>query len=89
MTLRSRFAALSRRQRLAVYFGVAISLYAAAGFLLVPYLIRTQLPPRLSETLGRSVSIDKVSWPAPRGATRLVPRDPPARLAIETLDRRL
>ncbi len=61
MTLRARFSALSRRQRLAFFLGVAIALYGLAGFLLVPYLIRTRLPPLLAETLGRPVSVRGVS----------------------------
>ena len=39
-----------------------LTLYALAGFLLVPWLAQRQLPQYLEETLGRGVSIDAVAF---------------------------
>ena len=61
MPLLARIRTLTRRQKIGLAFGIFLVIYALAGFLLVPYLARTKLPPMLSERLGRPVSIERVS----------------------------
>ena len=60
MTVRARWSALTRRQRWAVVVATLLTLYGSAGFLLLPDLGRTRVPPLLTETLGRPVTIESV-----------------------------
>lgn len=60
MTLRERWAALSRRRRRALVAGAGVTLYALAGFVIVPAVLRAKAPAILSETLGRPVVIEKI-----------------------------
>lgn len=60
MTLRQRWAALSRRRRRTVIAALAIGLYALAGFVIVPAILRAKVPALLAETLGRPVTIESI-----------------------------
>lgn len=60
MTLRQRWAALPRRRRRTLIAAFVVCLYAIAGFVVIPAVLRAKLPPILAETLGRPVTIEKI-----------------------------
>ena len=61
MARASLFAKLGTRARRWVVVGVGlVALYAAAGFLVAPAVIKAQLPKRLGRLIGRQVSLERV-----------------------------
>jgi len=60
MTLRERWAALSRRRRRTLIAAFIVGLYAIAGFVVIPAVLRAKVPAMLAETLGRPVTIEKI-----------------------------
>jgi uncharacterized protein involved in outer membrane biogenesis len=49
-----------RMRKVALWVGVALALYAVAGFLIAPPIVRHQLEKRLGELLGRKVTVESV-----------------------------
>lgn len=54
--------ALRRQWRLLALAGLLIGAYAAAGFLLVPYVARSVIEKYVTQDLKRHVSIGKISF---------------------------
>jgi uncharacterized protein involved in outer membrane biogenesis len=60
MTLRERWADLSRRRRRTLIAAVIVGLYALVGFVVIPAVLRAKVPALLAEMLGRPVTIEKI-----------------------------
>jgi uncharacterized protein involved in outer membrane biogenesis len=60
MTLRERWAALSRRRRRTLIAAFVVGLYGLVGFVVIPAVLRAKVPALLAEMLGRPVTIDKI-----------------------------
>ena len=60
MGLLSAYTGLSRPKKGAIVAGILILLYAILGFLIAPPILKSQLSSRISEYLGRPVTIEQV-----------------------------
>jgi len=60
MPFGQRWAVLTRRRRRTLIAVVVVSLYALAGFVVIPAVLRAKVPAMLADTLGRPVTIDRV-----------------------------
>ena len=60
MGLFSAYSRLSRPKKGAIVAGILILLYAVLGFFIAPTILRSQFSSRISEHLGRPVTIEQV-----------------------------
>lgn len=56
----AQLARLPRTRKIALWLGGAVAAFAIIGFLVAPPIVRSQLEDRLSERLGRHVTIERV-----------------------------